>query len=165
MGAWNITMEYITLIFFKLCILISYKLRRLILGCSLRCRPRSLHPLSRGFSAYLCDSLWSECVVRRGHGALSEEEQDIDEMCMENVIHFAEFALSIGALIWGHICLLAYKWTSAWSYAWTPWSRQLPNRLKAWRCGACQWESEGEGGSPAQGLRHALLYLSFTPAQ
>lgn len=40
---------------------------------------------------------------------LSEVEQDIDEMCMENAIHFAEFALCIGALIWGHICLLAYK--------------------------------------------------------
>lgn len=32
-----------------------------------------------------------------------------DEPCMENVIHSAEFALRIGALIWGHICLLAYK--------------------------------------------------------
>lgn len=59
---------------------------------------------------------------------------------MENAIHFAEFALGVGALIWGHICLLAYKWTSAWSYAWTPWSQQLPNRLKAWRSRACQWE-------------------------
>lgn len=40
---------------------------------------------------------------------MREEEQDIDELSMENGIHFAEFALCIGALIWGHICLLAYK--------------------------------------------------------
>lgn len=69
-------------------------------------------------------------------------------MCMENAIHFAEFALGIGALIWGHICLLAYKWTSAWSYAWTPWSQQLPNRLKAWRSRACQWELRKRAKQP-----------------
>lgn len=99
--------------------------------------------ISRGFLPIIA-SLWSQRAVRRRHGVVREEEQDIDELSMENVIHFAEFALCIGALIWGHICLLAYKWTSAWSYAWTPWSQQLPNRLKASRYRACQWESKRE---------------------
>ncbi len=46
-------------------------------------------------------------AVKRGM-VLRLKGQDIDEMCMENAIHFAEFALCIGALIWGHFLVVLW---------------------------------------------------------